>query len=81
MTLLFCVQDAGIGIPVDKHDAIFEPFLQVDGALTRNFGGAGMRTLTGSVSFGKTLDATSPSIPAGSVAPPPTPYNWMMRLP
>jgi signal transduction histidine kinase/ActR/RegA family two-component response regulator len=42
LTLLFCVQDAGIGIPVDKHDAIFEPFLQVDGALTRNFGGAGL---------------------------------------
>ena len=42
LTLLFGVQDAGIGIPVDKHGAIFEPFLQVDGALTRNFGGAGL---------------------------------------
>jgi signal transduction histidine kinase/ActR/RegA family two-component response regulator len=42
LTLLFGIQDVGIGIPVDKHDAIFEPFLQVDGALTRNFGGAGL---------------------------------------
>jgi signal transduction histidine kinase/CheY-like chemotaxis protein len=42
LTLLFGIQDAGIGIPVDKRDAIFEPFLQVDGTLTRNSGGAGL---------------------------------------
>jgi signal transduction histidine kinase/ActR/RegA family two-component response regulator len=42
LTLLFGIQDVGIGIPVDKHDAIFEPFLQVGGALSRNVGGAGL---------------------------------------
>jgi signal transduction histidine kinase/ActR/RegA family two-component response regulator len=42
LPLLFCVQDPGIGIPRDKHHAIFEPFRQVDGTLTRNFRGAGL---------------------------------------
>ena len=42
VTLKFCVADTGIGIPKDKHAAIFEAFTQVDSSATRSFGGTGM---------------------------------------
>jgi signal transduction histidine kinase/ActR/RegA family two-component response regulator len=42
LSLLFCVQDDGIGVPREKHHAIFEPFRQVDEALIRNFRGVGL---------------------------------------
>ena len=36
------VADSGIGIPADKLDVVFEPFVQVDGAYTRQHGGTGL---------------------------------------
>jgi PAS domain S-box-containing protein len=36
------IADQGIGIPADKHDAIFQPFFQVDQSNTREAGGAGL---------------------------------------
>jgi PAS domain S-box-containing protein len=36
------VHDTGCGIPADKLDTVFEPFVQVDTRLTRPHGGAGL---------------------------------------
>jgi signal transduction histidine kinase len=38
----FDVQDNGVGIPADRLKEIFEPFVQVDDALTRTASGAGL---------------------------------------
>lgn len=41
-SLIVCVEDSGIGIPIKSQGKIFTPFTQADSSTTRKYGGTGL---------------------------------------
>lgn len=42
VTLLVCVEDTGIGIPLHAQEQLYMPFMQADSSTSRNYGGTGI---------------------------------------
>lgn len=40
--IIFRVKDTGIGVPMEKQEVIFDPFVQVDASIVRKYGGTGL---------------------------------------
>lgn len=60
--LKFSVNDSGIGISEEQLDRLFEPFTQVDGSISRKFGGTGLGLVISSFlieKMGGTLEVES----------------------
>jgi signal transduction histidine kinase/DNA-binding response OmpR family regulator len=57
LPIRIAVGDSGIGIPREKQDLIFQAFHQVDGSISREFGGTGLG-LTISLRFAELLGGT-----------------------
>ncbi|MEO0323348.1 MAG: ATP-binding protein [Myxococcota bacterium] len=56
------VRDTGVGIPPERHAAIFDPFTQADASTTRRFGGTGLGlTIARKIALGMGGDLTATS--------------------
>jgi len=82
-TLMFAVIDNGIGIPNDRIDDLFEPFVQLDSQLNRQYSGTGLglslvRRLT--ELHGGTVEVDS-QVGSGSCFAVKLPYSEICRVP
>ena len=93
--LVIDVADSGIGIPADQLDLIFDPFHQVDGGTTRQFGGTGLGlaicrkiaaalgggiTVASEVGRGTTFTLTLPLVAEAAPAAPAAPTQASERM-
>ncbi|MGV8837672.1 ATP-binding protein, partial [Cellvibrio sp.] len=70
-----CVCDSGIGIAAGQVEKIFEPFVQADSSITRNYGGTGL----GLAICKKIVDAMAGSVHVSST--PGAGSSFSVRLP
>jgi signal transduction histidine kinase/DNA-binding NarL/FixJ family response regulator/HPt (histidine-containing phosphotransfer) domain-containing protein len=70
------VQDTGIGIPPDRIDSIFDPFLQADAGTTRRFGGTGL----GLSIVKRLLQEMGGDVTVASVEGRGTTFTWTARF-
>lgn len=70
-----CVRDSGIGIAAGQVEKIFEPFVQADSSITRNYGGTGL----GLAICKKIVDAMAGSVHVSST--PGAGSSFSVRLP
>ncbi len=76
-TLLFSVQDTGIGIPKNQLKAILEPFAQAEAYTTRKYGGTGL----GLTIVGLLLHAMDSEIELDSEVDKGTNFYFKLKLP
>ena len=75
--LLFSVHDTGIGIPAERINSLFAPFIQADNSTTRKFGGSGLGLSISrhlAEAMGGTIEVQS-TLHAGST------FRFALRLP
>lgn len=83
VTLHFGIADTGVGIPADRHDAIFESFTQGDGSTTRRYGGTGLGTTISRQiveMMGGRIWVESPSNKGGNTTAPGTTMHFNISL-